>query len=128
MKTLKRLLGDRGERSAAKYLQRNRYRILHKNYVIGKLEVDIIAENAEHLVFAEVKTRTYTEGNEARFGTPKMAVDRKKQENLIAAATAYIRRFPTQKRIRFDILEVYVSADGRECVLSVNHIPDAFHR
>lgn len=128
MKTLKRLLGDRGERSAAKYLRKNKYKILHRNYVIGKLEVDIIAENADHLVFAEVKTRTYNEENVARFGSPKMAVDRKKQGNLIAAASAYIRRFPTEKRIRFDILEVYVSSDARARVLSVNHIPDAFRR
>lgn len=128
MKTLKRLLGDRGERSAAKYLRKNKYKVLHRNYVIGKLEVDIIAENADHLVFAEVKTRTYNEENVARFGSPKMAVDRKKQENLIAAASAYIRRFPTEKRIRFDVLEVYVSADARARVLSVNHIPDAFRR
>lgn len=128
MKTLKRLLGDRGERSAAKYLRKNRYKILHRNYTIGKLEVDIIAENADHLVFAEVKTRSYVPENIARFGSPKMAVDRKKQENLIAAASAYIRRFPTKKRIRFDVLEVYVSADARERVLSINHIPDAFRR
>ena len=128
MKTIKRLLGDRGERSAARYLWKQRYRILHRNYTIGKLEVDIIAENKDHLVFAEVKTRTYIEENAQRFGSPKMAVDRKKQGNLIAAATAYLHRFPTDKRVRFDVLEVYVSADARARVLSVNHIPDAFRR
>ena len=128
MKTLKRLLGDRGERSAAKYLKKNKYRILHKNYVIGKLEVDIIAENAEFLVFAEVKTRTYSEENLTRFGSPKMAVDRKKQSNLLAAAAAYIGRFPTEKQIRFDVLEVYTSPDAKQKVLSVHHIPDAFRR
>ena len=128
MKTLKRLLGDRGERSAAKYLRKNKYKILHKNYTIGKLEVDIIAENKDFLVFAEVKTRTYSEENLARYGSPKMAVDRKKQSNLLAAAAAYIGRFPTQKQLRFDVLEVYTSPDAGQKVLSVHHIPDAFRR
>lgn len=128
MKTLKRLLGDIGERSAAKYLRKNKCRVLHKNYTIGKLEVDIIAENRECLVFVEVKTRTYSEDNEARFGSPKMAVDRKKQSNLLAAAAAYILRFPTEKQIRFDVIEVYTSSDKGGRVLSLHHIPDAFRR
>ena len=128
MKTLKRLLGDLGERSAAKYLRQNKYRILHKNYVIGKLEVDIIAESADFLLFVEVKTRTFREGNEERYGSPKMAVDRKKQSNLLAAAAAYISRFPTNKQIRFDIVEVYTSPDNAKKVLSLQHIPDAFRR
>ncbi len=128
MKTLKRLLGDRGERAAAKYLRKNGYKIQHKNYTIGKLEVDIIAENSDFLVFVEVKTRTYDEENIARFGSPMMAVDRKKQENLLAAAAAYIRRFPTAKRIRFDVIEIYTTSTPRERVLSLNHIEDAFRR
>lgn len=128
MKTLKRLLGDRGERAAASYLRKNKYKIKHRNYEIGKLEVDIIAEDKEHLIFVEVKTRTYDEGNIARFGSPVMAVDRKKQANIIAAASAYIRRFPTEKRIRFDVIEVYTSNDARQRILSVHHMPDAFCR
>ena len=128
MKTLRRLLGDRGERSAAKYLRKNKYKILHKNYIIGRLEVDIIAENADYLVFAEVKTRTFHEGREERFGSPKMAVDHKKQANLFAAAAAYIARFPTDKQIRFDVIEVYTSSDDGQRILSVEHIPDAFRR
>lgn len=122
------MLGDRGERSAARYLRKNKYRILHKNYVIGKLEVDIIAENADYLVFAEVKTRTYCEENQERFGSPKMAVDRKKQANLLSAAAAYISRFPTDKQLRFDVIEVYTSPDNGQRVLSVEHIPNAFRR
>ena len=128
MKTFKRLLGDRGEASAAKYLRKNKYKILHKNYTIGKLEADIIAENKEFLVFVEVKTRTYDEENVARFGSPMMAVDRKKQENLFSLAAAYIRRFPTDKRIRFDVIEVYTDSTPGARILSLRHIEDAFRR
>lgn len=128
MKTQKRLLGDYGERAAAKYLKKNKYRIKHRNYEIGRLEIDIIAENKDHLVFAEVKTRTFDENNVARFGSPVMAVDRKKQANLIAAASAYIARFPTEKCIRFDVIEVYTSDGERPRILSVHHLPDAFRK
>ncbi len=125
MKTKLRMRGDMGEDAAAAYLKKNHYRIRERNYVSGKNEIDIVAENREFLVFVEVKTRTYNEKNIDRFGRPCIAVDTHKRRCLIAAASAYFSAARTKKRIRFDVIEVYLSVEG-EKVQDLHHIPDAF--
>jgi len=47
-----------GEDQAVKHLTHAGYKILRRNWRSGKLEIDIIAENKDFIVFAEVKTRS----------------------------------------------------------------------
>ena len=126
MKTERRLLGDFGEKAACRYLRKQHYRILERNYVCAHREVDLIAENREFLVFVEVKTRTYDEKNIARFGGASAAVDHRKQANLVLAAKNYLPSYKKQRRVRFDVIEVYVSKDSPTHVLEIHHMPDAF--
>jgi putative endonuclease len=69
MKTLKRKIGDIGERMTCKYLEILGYRIIERNYLRKWGEVDIIAEQGRILFFIEVKTITkrslnlYNQGN-----------------------------------------------------------------
>ncbi len=51
-------LGQKGEDLAVKHLEKAGYKILSRNWKSGKLEIDIIAENKDFIVFAEVKTRS----------------------------------------------------------------------
>ncbi len=53
-----RLLGDRGETIAKKYLEGSGYEIIVANYRWRRLEIDIIAKKEEYLIFLEIKTRT----------------------------------------------------------------------
>ncbi|MCK9438953.1 MAG: YraN family protein [Patescibacteria group bacterium] len=53
----KKNLGYLGELIASKYLEKNGFVILEKNWRFKKLEVDIIASLAGRLVFFEIKTR-----------------------------------------------------------------------
>ena len=50
-------LGARGEEAAARFLERNGYTILERNWTCFAGEADIIAVSDEALVFVEVKTR-----------------------------------------------------------------------
>ena len=100
--------GALGEALAAKYLAEQGFSVLHRNLRIGHLETDIVCENGEYIVFAEVKTRRLT-GAKTRFGSARDAVDAKKRENLLAFAREYLRANPTEKRPRIDLLEVYLS-------------------
>ena len=55
---LRKLLGDRGEQAAARYLRQHGYRILQRGYRNPFGEVDLIALFERRIIFIEVKTRS----------------------------------------------------------------------
>lgn len=111
-------LGDFGERAAAAYLQQCGCRILARNFRVSGGELDLVAETEAYLIFAEVKTRS-----SARFGSPSEAVDRRKQLHMRRAAEAWLLQYPTDKEVRFDVLEVYASfARGEPFLRQIHHI------
>jgi putative endonuclease len=83
----------------------------------GSAEVDLIAWDADVLVFVEVKSRS-----SADFGPPDRAIDNDKQRRLVHAALDYVRRAcdPSPK-LRFDIVNVIFSNPP-----VVTHHRDAF--
>ena len=105
--TEKRQIGTIGEIAAAKHLKKNRYKILRKNYVALDYEIDIIAENKEAVVFVEVKTRTIGKQSENEL-RPASAVTPEKQRKIISVAKFFLGARPASKKIRFDIIEVYL--------------------
>lgn len=115
-------LGRRGEDEAAKYLIKNGYAVISRNYRAGHLETDIICEDETHTVFVEVKTRTPASD---KYGRPAASVDRKKSENLIRCAEAYLRAARAEgrvtKRPRIDVVEVYFNQGE----MKLNHIKNA---
>ena len=113
--TPKRLLGNLGEDSAAKFLRKNGYRVLERNYVDEGYEVDIIARRQDILAFVEVKSRTIGHEN-PREPRPASAVTPEKQRRIIRAAKAYVAHHPTDKKIRFDIVEVFLIGGQRPII------------
>ena len=127
VKTEDRRLGDFGEGEAVKFLRKNGYRIKRRNFVTDTNEIDIVAENADTVVFVEVKTRTVgaVSLSEAR---PASAVTPKKQRGIIAAARCYLGCFRPEKRVRFDIIEVYAEPvrQGKWRAVEIKHLTSAF--
>ena len=74
-----REIGAKGEKAAAKFLKKNGYRIVKKNFYSAHGEIDIIAENKEYLVFVEVKSRKDVEENFINYRYPAETVDKNKQ-------------------------------------------------
>jgi len=70
----RQIFGKDSESLAVKYLKKQRYKILEKNYRTPVGEIDIIAKHKGVIVFVEVKAR-----RSDRFGDPKGAVTYKKQ-------------------------------------------------
>lgn len=126
VRTENRCRGDIGEEAAAEYLKSKGYRILERNYVSGGYEIDIIAENNEYTVFAEVKSRTPTHSD--KFDLPPCAaVTKEKQYKIIRAATGYSYAHKSDKRIRFDVVEVYLANNsGKASAERIHHIEGAF--
>lgn len=111
-------LGRYGELLAKAYLEQNGYRILEKNWVYGRAEIDLIAFHDRKLIFAEVKTR-----RSARYGEPEEFVDWKKEKQLAFASSVYIDRMNHLGEVRFDIIAIIF--ENKE-LYKINHIEDAF--
>lgn len=114
--TRKREVGDFGEEITSKYLEKNGYRILDRNYSKPFGEIDIIAIKGDVISFVEVKTRKSDD-----FAYAAEAVDYYKQERIKRASQAFLmERNLTDFLISFDISEVYL--DTRK----INYIENAF--
>jgi len=99
--------GKTGEKLAADWLEKKGFTILEKNWRNKRLEVDIIAEKDNLLHFIEVKSRS-----SQNYGLPEESVSLKKIENLLNASVEYLNRYPTQKRIQFDVLAITMQKDN----------------
>ena len=111
-------IGKMGEDMAASYLLANGYKIRERNWKLGDLETDIIAEKDGQIVFIEVKTRNYT-----TYYPPERSVDYRRKRRLSVGAQAYIRYHSIDLPWRFDIIAIVISPEGKP---QLNHIEGAF--
>ena len=97
--------GRWGERLAGWYLMLHGYRILERNYRVGRYELDIIARAMDGTIcFVEVKTR-----GPHSFGLPREAVGQRKQQYLYRAAQGYLMHTKAPDApVRMDVVEVYL--------------------
>jgi putative endonuclease len=113
----RRLLGQRGEREAARWLRRQGLRILVRGYRTPRGEIDLIARDGDTVVFIEVKTR--------REGEPAEAVTPEKQRRLSLAARQFIKRHGLlDERSRFDVVALVWPDASR--TPTIEHIRYAF--
>ena len=109
--------GKKGETIAIEYLQSKGYSILEQNWHNNHQEIDIIAAKRNEMAIVEVKCRTGVPLVE-----PYAAVNRNKQNLLIKAANAYIKRKNINMETRFDIISITL---GKETI--IEHIQNAFY-
>ena len=114
---LNRLLGERGERAAARHLKRQGMRILLRGYRTERGEIDLIARDGDTLVFVEVKAR--------RQGVPAEAVTPEKQRRQTNVAFQFTRKYNVlEVRSRFDVVAI-VWPDDRNPP-HIEHFRNAF--
>lgn len=112
-------IGQKGEQLSVELLEKKGYKILHRNWKMGHLEMDIIAANKTEIAFVEVKTRTSTFR-----GQPEEAVDLLKRKRMIAAANAYIKYYHEERKPRFDIIGILINKYGE--IEQITHLENAF--
>jgi len=114
----RRKIGERGENEASRYLEREGYRILERNWRCRTGEIDIIAVRDGILVFVEVKTR-----RNLAYGVPGYAVTPEKRRHLLSASALYRHRFGLGGVLcRYDVIEI-LFLDGHPYL---RHIRNAF--
>ena len=115
------IVGAWGERIAAEYLSRKRYKLVAANYRCRFGELDLILRNRTHLVFVEVKTR-----KNANFAAASDYVDRRKRDKLRVTASIYLSKFPSALQPRFDVIEIYAPQGRQTLAPQIHHMEDAF--
>jgi putative endonuclease len=108
-------LGKRGETLACRFLRKNGYKILYRNFR-GRTggEIDVVCRDGDTLVFIEVKTRTRED-----FGRPFDAVNRDKRNRISRGGLAWLRLLDDPDILfRFDVVEVIIS-EGSEPRLEI---------
>lgn len=108
--------GNHGESLAASYLLGQGYEIIANNWRCAVGEVDLVAKDAEALIFVEVRTR-----RSARLGTPEESVTPAKQAKLIALAETYLTEHHCSGcDWRIDVIAIVL--DRRNQISRLNHI------
>ncbi|MDH5561526.1 MAG: YraN family protein [Deltaproteobacteria bacterium] len=114
-------LGRKGEKEACDYLIGIGYQIFRQNYRCQLGEVDIIALDAEYIVFIEVKTR-----RESHLGiNPLLSVTQSKSDKIIQLCKHFLSE--TQMinlQPRFDVIGIVVH---KNATLTLEHIKNAFN-
>ena len=98
--------GARGEKLAARFLRRQGFKILYRNFR-GRSggEIDLVCRDRDTLVFVEVKTRSRED-----FGRPLEAVGRQKQQRISRGGLAWLRMLDDPDILfRFDVVEVILT-------------------
>ena len=119
-------LGARGEKLASRFLRRNGYKILYRNFRgRGGGEIDIVCRDRDTLVFVEVKTRTRED-----FGRPFDAVNRAKQQRISRGGLAWLRLLDNPDILfRFDVVEVLIAesaAPRLELIRNAFQLPEPY--
>lgn len=115
----KKETGSYGEKLATEFLKELGYKIIIKNYVYRKGEIDLIAKDGELLVFIEVKYRKNLE-----FGRPELQITNSKQHQIKKVALGYLFENDIRDmQCRFDVIAILHLPETEP---EINHIINAF--
>ncbi len=110
---LKRDIGNIGEDVAVKFLKKQKYKIIERNFNVPRVgEIDIVARDKDYLVFVEVRLR-----KAGSLVSPFETVDTFKQQRLIRTAESYLKVHGLSEALaRFDVIAVTQNDDGSHTV------------
>lgn len=89
--------GTQAERLAEQFLQRHGLKLLQRNYSCRYGEIDLILQDDDTLVFAEVRLRSHGD-----FGGAAASINAVKQSRLIHTAQHYLATLSRTPPCRFD--------------------------
>ncbi len=111
--------GNAGESCSEKYLRRNKYSIIERNFNSIYGEIDIIASIEHTIVFVEVKLRKI-------ISTAMSSLSAAKKKRIIRTSLIFLQNNPQYEDyyVRYDLIAVIDSQERNEYV--IKHIPNAF--
>lgn len=118
MKLNKKEKGKFFQQIAEEYLKRKKYKIIDRNFLWKKGEIDIIAKKDDKIIFIEVR------GKENEDIRGYETVDLKKQKRIIETAKFYLesKNLYGKKDVRFDVISINLKDEKIE----LEHFENAF--
>ena len=113
----KKVIGDKGEEEAVRFLVANGYEVIERNWRWRRSEIDIIARFEEAIVFVEVKSRKNED-----FGLPEDFLSADQQDRIHLASEVFCEQIGWSGHIRFDIIAILESQFPNH----LEHLEDAF--
>ena len=119
MKSSSYARGHWAESIACQYLEAHGFECLVRNYRFKNGEIDLILQQADLLIFVEVRYRSTV-----YFGSTAESIDRRKQQKIIQTAQHYLQQHPAMQNFvcRFDAIVI----TGKQISPQLEWIPDAF--
>ncbi len=109
--------GQIAENTALKYLLAKGLNLIARNYNSRTGEIDLIMEDAETIVFVEVRYR-----RTKKFGSPLESITQNKQNHLTQCALQYLSSNRINRPSRFDVVGISPNQES----LDIEWIPNAF--
>jgi putative endonuclease len=116
--------GSDHESVALNYLLRQGYRLVHRNFHLGRSgEIDLVMRDGRVWVFIEVKgRRTHT------YGLPEDAVNQQKRRQIRRIAEGFVQiNNLVDYEARFDVVVVDYATSPHKNLAEIRHHKDAFH-
>ncbi len=110
-----KIIGNQGEDLATELLTAAGYAITDRNLRIGTVEVDIVAQHHNRMIFVEVKTRK-ADPEDWRYG-----IDSNKIRRIARAGANYVKSRNLPHEVQIDAILITNMPDG---TASAQHIPD----
>lgn len=112
----KQKIGEIGENIACKFLVKQQFTILDRNYTKKWGEIDIIAEKSNKLYFIEVKSVT----RETPDRRPEENMHPQKMERMARVIQTYIlsKKIPANKEWQVDLLLVYLNLKNKKAKIN----------
>lgn len=98
-----KILGQKGEKLAADYLEKKGHKIIFRNYRSGRSELDIISEKDRTLVISEVKSF-----HSDPLGAAEFRVNKAKQKQIMQGVYGFLDQNPKYQGydVRLDVIVV----------------------
>ncbi|MDO4218549.1 MAG: YraN family protein [Synergistaceae bacterium] len=93
--------GQLGEQYAVNILEQKGYRILARNEIVSKVEIDIVAQKNDEIIFVEVRTR-----EKNKFVSPEETITSKKTSAMLKAAKLWSNKYNYSGYFRLDLIAV----------------------
>ncbi|MDD3469560.1 MAG: YraN family protein [Thermoguttaceae bacterium] len=114
-------LGQRGERAAERFLKKQHWTVLARNFAAAHGEIDLVMKDGRTVVFVEVKTRKqahFLQGKYSRF-------DLKKQRHIYYTSQTFLKRFRLRGvSCRYDLVTILWPDTRKKPV--IHHYRNAF--